>query len=109
MLMENERLTVDRVDELVRLVFEELKQQGGRARPKQLLAAVGARASLTKYEQQRTETGAVRWDTHVRFYTTDCVKAGYLVKANGYWNLTPQGEAALALPKGQLVRSAQKM
>jgi restriction system protein len=31
------------------------------------------------------------------------------MKANGYWNLTPQGEEALKLPAGQLIRSAQKL
>ncbi len=76
--MEQERISVDRIDELVHLVFLELKRLGGRGRPKDVLAAVEQAAHLSEYEQQRTQTGAVRWDTHLRFYTTDCVKAGYL-------------------------------
>jgi len=76
--MAQEKLSVDRIDVLMRLVFAELKRLGGRARPKEVLAAVEKRAELSEYERERTQTGAVRWDTHLRFYTTDCVKAGYL-------------------------------
>lgn len=107
--MDQEKITVDRIDELMRLVFTELKRLGGRGRPKEILAAVEQSAHLSEYERQPTKTFAIRWDTHLRFYTIDCVKAGYLVKANGYWNLTPQGEESLKLPKGQLIRSAQKL
>jgi restriction system protein len=38
----------------------------------------------------------------------DCVKAGFLVKADGQWTLTNEGEKALDLPPGQLIRSAWK-
>jgi restriction system protein len=107
--MDQEKISVDRIDDLMRLVFEELRRIGGRGRPKDVLAAIEKPAQLTEYEQQRTSTGAIRWDTHLRFYTTDCVKAGYLIKANGYWNLTSQGEESLKLPRGQLIRSAQKL
>jgi restriction system protein len=93
----------------MRLVFTELKTAGGRARPKDVLASVETQAALSSYEKSPTNTGAVRWETHVRFYTTDCVKAGYLTKSGGYWLLTPQGEAALQLPQGQLIRSAQRL
>jgi restriction system protein len=37
-----------------------------------------------------------------------CKRAGYLQSDSGYWNLTPEGEKALSLPKGQLVRSANE-
>jgi restriction system protein len=107
--VDQEKISVDRIDDLMRLVFEELRRLGGRGRPKDVLAAIEGPGKITEYEKQRTLTGAIRWDTHLRFYTTDCVKAGYLIKANGYWNLTSQREEALKLPKGQLIRSAQKL
>jgi restriction system protein len=106
--MKQEKLSVDRIDELMRIVFAELKRLGGRGRAKDVLAAVEQRAHLSEYELQHTRTNAIRWETHIRFYTTDCVKAGYLIKSSGYWNLTPQGEEALKLPKGQLIRLAQR-
>jgi restriction system protein len=50
----------------------------------------------------------VRWETHIRFYTVDCAKAGYLQKSGGDWILTEKGEKALKLPPGELMRSAQR-
>jgi restriction system protein len=55
-----------------------------------------------------TKTGAVRWETHIRFYTVDCAKAGYLQKSESNWILTEKGEKALKLPPGELIRSAQR-
>jgi restriction system protein len=81
---------------------------GGQGKPKEVLAAVEPKLNLTDYEKERTKTGAIRWNTHIRFYTTDCVKAGFLVKGDGQWTLTEKGEKALKLPPGQLVRIAQR-
>ena len=73
-----DKTSVDRIDEILRVVFKELKAMGGRARVKDLLTAAEPKLKLTDYEKERTRTGAVRWNTHVRFYTVDCVKAGFL-------------------------------
>lgn len=43
------------------------------------------------------KTGNVRWRSVLHFYSIDCVKAGFLIKKNGVWYLTPEGEAALEL------------
>ena len=106
--MADERISVDRMDGMLRAVFQELNRLGGRARPKQLFEAIEPRLGLTEYERARSATGAIHWETHIRFYTTDCVRAGYLTKSGGYWILTDDGERALGLPAGQLVRSAQR-
>lgn len=101
-----DKITLDRMDELLRVVFRKLKEDGGQAKAKDALAAVESKGNLNDYEKERTKSGAVRWSTHIRFYTVDCVKAGYLVKADGQWVLTQEGEKALTLPPGQLIRSA---
>ena len=103
-----DKLSLDRIDEILRAIFRELKEMGGAAKPKVVLAAAEPKLNLTDYERETTKTGAVRWSTHVRFYTTDCVKAGFLVKGDGQWTLTEKGEKALKLPAGQLIRTAQK-
>lgn len=103
-----DKISVDRIDEMLRVIFRELKAMDGQAKPKDLLAAVAPKLHLTAYEMEQTRTGAVRWNTHVRFYTTDCVKAGYIRKTGGHWILTPGGEKALKLPPGELIRSAQR-
>lgn len=109
-----DRIGLDRIDELMRLVFKELKCRGGTGRPKEVLAAVAEKTSISPYEAESTEwfksrglTGP-RWDTHIRFWTTSCSRAGFLRKSGGIWELTEAGEKALKLPKGQLIREAQR-
>lgn len=103
-----DKISVNRIDEMLRVVFKELKSMGGRARVKDLLAAAEPKLNLSEYEKEATRTGAIRWNTHVRFYTTDCVKAGFLVKTGGEWVLAQAGEKALKLPPGELIRKAQR-
>jgi restriction system protein len=92
-----EVISRERVDELMRAVFSEIQAMGGSARPKELFARLAPRLQLTPHEKEATSSGAVRWETLIRWYTVDCSKAGYLEKSGGYWKLTPRGEAALKL------------
>lgn len=103
-----DRITIDRIDEIMRAVFLQLKAMGGKARGRDVLAAIEPKVGLTGYEKERTKTGALRWETHIRFFTVDCTKAGYLQKSSGEWTLTAKGEQALKLPPGELMRSAQR-
>lgn len=108
------KIGLDRVDDLMRLVFEELRERGGAGRPKEVLAAVATKASITPYEAESTEwfksrgLHSPRWDTHVRFWASTCAKAGFL-RTGGTWELTEEGIKALKLPKGQLIRDAQRI
>lgn len=109
-----DKIGLDRIDELMRLVFDELKSRGGSGRPKDVLAAVANRTTITPYEAESTEwfrsRGLVspRWDTHVRFWASTCRRAGFL-GTGGRWELTEEGEKALKLPKGELIRTAQRI
>lgn len=108
------KIGLDRVDELMRLVFEELQARGGAGRPKEVLAAVALKASITPYEAESTDwfksrgLHSPRWDTHVRFWASTCAKAGFL-RTGGTWELTEEGVKALKLRKGQLIRDAQRI
>jgi restriction system protein len=108
------KIGLDRVDELMRLVFEELRARDGSGRPKEVLAAVASKASITPYEAESTDwfksrgLHSPRWDTHVRFWASTCAKAGFL-HTGGTWELTEKGIEALKLPKGQLIRQAQML
>lgn len=103
-----DRITLDRVDEIFRAIFRQLQAMGGRGRPKEIFAAIEPQLHTTDYERQLNKSGSVRWETLARWYSVDCVKAGYLQKSGGYWTLTDKGEKALRLPKGELIRSANK-
>ncbi len=65
------KISVDRIDEMLRVVFKALKEAGGQAKARDVLAAVEAKANLTDYERERTKSGATRWQSHVRFYSID--------------------------------------
>ena len=103
-----EKMTTERVDELMREVFRELDRREGKARGTVVMKAVSDRVPLSDYEKGLTKTGAVRWDVTLRFNTTDCVRAGYLRKGGGSWTLTDEGRQALNLPAGELIREARR-
>lgn len=101
-------ITGERVDQLMRGVFRALVEMGGPARPKEIFARIEPSLNLTEHERGTLKTGGIRWQTLLRWYSVDCTKAGYLKKSGGYWTLTPEGEEALRLPPGELIRSAQR-
>lgn len=109
-----DRPALFRTEQLMRLVFAELKSRGGAGRPKEVLAAVAKVANITPHEAESTEwfkaRGLVgpRWETNVRFWTTTFSRAGFLKKSGGVWELTEAGEKALKLPEGELIREADR-
>jgi restriction system protein len=104
-----ETIPLSRIDDYLRAVFTYLKKVGGRARPKDIFSAIAPGLSLSEHERSLNKSGVVRWENNTRFYKIDCTKAGFLLSDDGYWVLTPKGEEALSLPKGQLVRTAQEL
>jgi restriction system protein len=103
------KISIDRMGEIMKVILTELKDAGGEARVKDLLDGAEGKLALTEYEKDTLErSGYVRWHTNVRFYSIDCVKAGYIQKSGGKWILTLQGEEALKKPAGEFMRSAMK-
>ncbi|MBP7620385.1 MAG: restriction endonuclease [Gemmatimonadales bacterium] len=101
------RIHRERVGFIMKAVLSELKAAGGRARLRDLFVAVEPRLDLSPHERATLEkSGYLRWRSLVHFYSIDLVKAGYLLKAGGQWELTPAGEAALELPDREFIRSA---
>lgn len=103
------KISIDRMGEIMKVILTELRDLGGEARVKDLLDRAEGKLDLTGYEKETLErSGYVRWHTNVRFYSIDCVKAGYIQKSGGKWFLTSQGEEALSKPAGEFMRSAMK-
>jgi restriction system protein len=76
--------------------FKILKEEGGQLPGREVLERLHQRLTFTEWESGILEkTGNIRWQSYMQFYTVDCTKAGYLLKAKGIWYLTPEGEAAL--------------
>jgi restriction system protein len=89
--------------------FQILKEQGGQAPGREVIAAVEKRVHLDDWALATYEkSGYVRWQSMLHFFSIDCIKAGYLVKKKGVWYLTPEGENALALGEVGLLEAATK-
>jgi len=89
--------------------FNILKEEGGQLPVKDLMKKVEQRAPFSAWDEEVYEkTGYVRWQTVMRFYSIDCVKAGFIVKKKGIWFLTKDGEEALALGETGLLAAANK-
>jgi restriction system protein len=101
------KIPIERVGEVMKIVLTELRNAGGEAKLKDLFERSEPKLKLSEYEKAVHEkSGYIRWRSVVHFYSIDCVKAGYLQKASGRWNLTPEGEKALKLPAADFIKSA---
>lgn len=88
-------VTKHRKGELIRGLFQILKEHPEGMRAVEALDALAGRVPMSDYEQGNYETGGRRFEKIVRFSTVAPVKAGWLVKDKGIWTLTPDGDAAL--------------
>jgi len=69
--------------------------------------AIAGRLNLNEYELERNaKTGEERWRINIRWYSINLVVSGWMLKRNGLWILTPEGEAALALSPDELYRES---
>lgn len=101
--------TLERTGELVKAALEVLAESPeGSLSPREVLSQVEKRVTLTDWEKTSNNSGVVRWQTNLRFYTTDAVAAGWLVKRNRLWYITDEGRKSLALDPLTLIRTANK-
>lgn len=74
---------------------------------REVVRTVGERVELDDWAKERYEkSGYIRWRSLLHLYSIDCVKAGFLVKKNGVWYLTTEGEDALKLGPEKLLDTA---
>lgn len=83
-----------RTGELLRRVFEILDEQPEGLQARDVIAAVVESVKLTPYELGDYKSGGKRVDVIIRYATVDCVKAGWMVKHKGRWQITEEGRAA---------------
>jgi restriction system protein len=87
--------TRQRSGELLRKLFEILLQAPEGLPARVALEKLAASVKLTEYEAGIYEsTGTRRFEKIVRFATVDCVKAGWLLKNKGIWQVTEAGRKA---------------
>lgn len=88
-------ISVRRTGELLRGVFQILLQHSEGLPAKEVIAELKKLVPPTPFEASEypDRPGVVRYDKIVRFYTINCVKAGWLVK-DGAWTVTQAGVEA---------------
>ena len=84
-----------------------LKKNGGEMTSRLLMEEVEKAVEFTPWELEQTSQGGIRWQNIYHFTSVDYVKAGYIIKKNGSWYLTPDGEKALALSPEDVQLQAQ--
>ena len=77
-------------------VMKEMSRRGGSMPAKELYPFVNDNVELTEWEKEPAgKMKYIRWTNSFQFYSIDYQKAGFIVKKNGNWYLTPEGEAVL--------------
>ena len=77
-------------------VMKEMSRRGGNMPAKELYPFVNENVQLTEWEKEPAgKMKYIRWTNSFQFYSIDYQKAGFIVKKNGNWYLTPEGEAIL--------------
>lgn len=77
-------------------VMKEMSRRGGSMSAKELYPFVNEHVELTDWEKEPAgKMQYIRWTNSFQFYSIDYQKAGFIVKKNGNWYLTPEGETVL--------------
>lgn len=88
----------NRQQEAVREALSLIKRNGGQMRAGEVFDELSKTFPQSETETAKTKSGSERWVNWLAFYSIDAVKTGFLVKDNGIWHITSEGEAALSLP-----------
>ena len=77
-------------------VMKEMIRRGGSIPAKEIYPWVNDHVELTAWEKEPAgKMGDIRWTNSFQFYSIDYQKAGFIIKKNGTWYITPEGEKAL--------------
>ena len=77
-------------------VLKEMSRRGGSIPAKEIYPWVNDNVELSDWEKEPAgKMQYIRWTNSFQFYSIDYQKAGFIVKKNGSWYITPEGEKAL--------------
>ena len=84
-----------------------MKTHDGTVATKEINDIIQKHVKFTEWELERAgKMQYVRWWSTTQFYSIDYNKAGYILKKQGAWYLTSEGEEALKLGAEQILRNA---
>lgn len=88
-------------------VMQHMKANGGAIATKEINDVIKKNVNFTAWEEERAgKLQNIRWWSGTQFYSIDYNKAGYILKKQGSWYLTPEGEEAIKLGAEQILRNA---
>lgn len=88
-------------------VMKYMKNNGGTVATKEINDVIKRNVNFTPWEEERAgKLQNIRWWSVTQFYSIDYNKAGYILKKQGSWYLTPEGEEAIKLGADQILRNA---
>lgn len=88
-------------------VMKYMKENGGMIASNEINKVVQKNVTFTAWEEERAgKLQNIRWWSVMQFYSIDYNKAGYILKKQGSWYLTPEGEEAIKLGGEQILRNA---
>lgn len=89
-------------------VMKEISRRGGSIPVKDIYPFVNRNVSLTDWEREPAgKMQYIRWTNSFQFYSIDYQKAGFIVKKNGFWYITPEGEKALKKSPEEVMNMAR--
>ena len=77
-------------------VMKEMIRRGGSIPAKEIYPFVNENVDLNDWEREKAgKMQYIRWTNSFQFYSIDYQKAGFIIKKNGTWYITPEGEKAI--------------
>ncbi|MBU1101958.1 MAG: restriction endonuclease [Bacteroidetes bacterium] len=107
---ENEKLAQSKQTAIKTIyeAFKLLKENNGQFTRQGVFKELKNRLQFSEWELEEYESGGIRWQKILMFYTITCVKAGFMRKSKGIWYLTAEGEKELEYTPEEVLQHAIK-
>lgn len=100
--------TADRGVALLKFTLELLKGHPDGLRPQDIFREIQAKVPLDSFDTEPMKgSGLPRWRAALHFFSVAASKAGFLVKSDGWWRVTEEGQNAANLSVDELKRQVR--
>jgi len=97
--------TVDRGVSFIKFVLGLLRAHPDGMRPRDIYAEIESKLPLDAFDKETMKgSGLPRWRATLHFHSVAATKAGLLVKSDGRWRVTDEGQKLVTLPDYELKR-----
>jgi restriction system protein len=101
----NQPRTVDRGVALIKFVLGLLRAHPDGKRPRDIYMEIESKLPLDNFDKETMRgSGLPRWRAILHFHSVAATKAGLLVKSDGRWRVTDEGQKLVTLPDYELKR-----